>query len=190
MILWNLFLVFFKIGIVSFGGGYGMISLIREEIMLRGWMDEESFLNMIAISESTPGPLAVNMATYVGSLQGGFAGALVSTLGVVLPSFMIILLISALLKKLIKYPAVKAILGGIRPIVIGLILSTAITLWFSLIFTFSKIGDSFSFDASSFFIFVILFGLASIWKIRFKKSLSPIFLIVFSACLGILINVF
>ena len=91
MILLKLFLTFLKIGAVSFGGGYGMIPLMREEVLLHSWIGEETFLNFIAVSESTPGPIAVNMATFIGSSQGGILGAFVATLGVVLPAFLIIL---------------------------------------------------------------------------------------------------
>ena len=93
MIYLQLFLTFLKIGAVSFGGGYGMISLIREDCLANAWLNEEELLNFIAVAESTPGPIAVNMATFIGSSQAGFGGALLATLGVVLPSFFIILLI-------------------------------------------------------------------------------------------------
>ena len=98
MIYLELFLTFLQIGAVSFGGGYGMISLIRENVLMHGWLTEEELLNMIAVSESTPGPIAVNMATFVGSSEGGALGSLVATLGVVLPSFIIILIIAALVQ--------------------------------------------------------------------------------------------
>ena len=96
----KLFLTFLEIGAVSFGGGYGMISLIREKVLLNGWLSEAEFLSFIAVSESTPGPLAVNMATFIGASQGGVLGALCATLGVVLPSFFIILLIAGLIVSL------------------------------------------------------------------------------------------
>ena len=115
MIYLQLFLNFLMIGTVSFGGGYGMISLIRETVVSNGWLAESEFLNMIAVSESTPGPLAINMATFVGSTQGGFFGALAATFGVVLPSFIIISLIALAMKRLMKYGGVQAFLNGIRP---------------------------------------------------------------------------
>lgn len=108
MIYLQLFLNFLMIGTVSFGGGYGMISLIRETVVSNGWLAESEFLNMIAVSESTPGPLAINMATFVGSTQGGFFGALAATFGVVLPSFIIISLIALAMKRLMKYGGVQA----------------------------------------------------------------------------------
>ena len=89
MIYLKLFLTFLEIGTVSFGGGYGMIALVREAVLGNSWLTEEEFLNLIAVSESTPGPIAVNTATFVGSTQGGFFGALAATLGVVLPSFLV-----------------------------------------------------------------------------------------------------
>ena len=97
MIYLKLFLNFLMIGALSFGGGYGMVSLVRETVISNGWLTESEFLNFIAVSESTPGPLAVNMATFIGSAQGGILGSFLATLGVVLPSFIIILLIAALL---------------------------------------------------------------------------------------------
>ena len=95
MIYLKLFLIFLEIGAVSFGGGYGMISIIREKVLTFGWLSEDEFVNFIAVSESTPGPLAVNMATFVGSSQAGFIGGLIATLGVVLPSFVIIFIIAS-----------------------------------------------------------------------------------------------
>ena len=118
-LFWN----FLMIGALSFGGGYGMISLVRETVLSNGWLTESEFLSFIAVSESTPGPLAVNMATFVGSSQGGFWGALVATLGVVLPSFLLLLLIAAVLRNLMKYRGVEAFLSGVRPCVVALILA-------------------------------------------------------------------
>ena len=109
--LFSLFFTFLEIGSVSFGGGYGMISLIREKVLSNGWLCESDFLNFIAVSESTPGPLAVNMATFIGSSQAGFAGALFATLGVVLPSFVIILVIAALIRNFLKYSGVQSFLS-------------------------------------------------------------------------------
>ena len=118
MIYLKLFLNFLMIGALSFGGGYGMVSLVRETVISNGWLTESEFLNFIAVSESTPGPLAVNMATFIGSTQGGILGSFLATLGVVLPSFIIILLIAAVLKNLMKYAGVNAFLSGVRPCVI------------------------------------------------------------------------
>lgn len=184
MIYLQLFLTFLKIGVVSFGGGYGMISLIREEVLVHGWLTEETFLNFIAVSESTPGPLAVNMATFIGSAQGGILGSFLATLGVVLPSFIIILLISAVLKNILKYAGVQATLGGIRPAIVGLICGTAITMILSTIFGFGKLGDAFTFDYKGIIIFAILAVIYILVKKFKKKDLSPILLILISAVLG------
>ena len=102
MIYLDLFLGFLKVGLFAFGGAYGAIPLIRDVVLSYGWLSDEALSYMIAVSESTPGPIMVNLATYVGSAEAGFLGALVATLAVVLPSFMIILLITALLKMHLK----------------------------------------------------------------------------------------
>ncbi len=189
MIYLSLFSTFLQIGALSFGGGYGMISLIREVVISNNWLTEEQFLSFIAVAESTPGPLAVNMATFIGSSQAGFLGALVATLGVVLPSFVIILIIAALINNLLKYAGVKSVLNGIQPTIIGLIIATAITMFITQIFGFTPVGDSFAFDWSSLVIFVIIAAIAIVWRLWKKKSFSPILLIIISGVLGIIINV-
>lgn len=186
MIYLELFLTFLQIGAFSFGGGYGMISLIREKILMYGWFTEEEILNMIAVAESTPGPIAVNMATFVGSAQGGFLGALLATLGVVLPSFILILLIAALMRNMLKYSGVQAFLSGIRPCVVGLILATAITMLMSTSIGIRGIGDTLAIDVKGIIIFAILIAITVVTKLAFKKKMSPILMIVFSAGLGML----
>ncbi len=185
MIYLELFLTFLQIGAFSFGGGYGMISLIREKALMHGWLTEEELLNMIAVAESTPGPIAVNMATFVGSAQGGILGAIVATLGVVLPSFIIILLIAALMRNLLKYAGVKAFLGGIRPCVVGLILATAITMFMTTIIGFGGIGDTPSVDFKGIMIFAILVAISLLGRLEFKKKPSPVMMILISAGLGV-----
>ena len=186
MIYLELLLTFLQIGAFSFGGGYGMISLIREKVLIYGWLTEEEMLNMIAVAESTPGPIAVNMATFVGSSQGGILGALLATLGVILPSFIIILIIAALIRNLLKYEGVKAFLGGIRPCIIGLILATAITMFMSTAIGFSGIGDTLTIDLNGIIIFAILIAIGAVAKLALKKRPSPILMIVISAGLGML----
>ena len=186
MIYLELFLAFLKIGTVSFGGGYGMISLIRETVISHGWLTEAELLNMIAVSESTPGPIAVNMATFIGSTQGGALGSLIATVGVVLPSFIIILIIAALIRNLLKYSGVQAFLGGIRPCVVGLILATALTMFLSVILNIATVKSAVSFDWKGLVIFGVLLVVALgyfKWK---KKAFSPILLIVISGVLGVL----
>lgn len=186
MIFVTLFLTFLKIGAVSFGGGYGMISLIREEVLSHGWLDEADFLNFIAVSESTPGPLAVNMATFIGSSQGGFLGALAATFGVVLPSFIIILLIAAAMRNLLKYAGVQAFLGGVRPCVVGLVLATALTMAMQSFLGLSTVTSPLSVDWRGLLIFAVIAVLAfAVKKIR-KKELSPILIIIICAGLGMI----
>ena len=126
MIYLELFLGFLKVGMFTFGGGYAAVPLIRDVVLSRGWLGEDMLTYMIAVSESTPGPIMVNMATYTGSLQAGAPGALVATFAVVLPSFVIILLISVLLKNLIKNRYAQAAMGGMKPCVTGIILATGV----------------------------------------------------------------
>lgn len=187
MIYLELFLTFLQVGSVSFGGGYAMISLIREKVLMYGWLTEEELLNLIAVSESTPGPIAVNMATFVGSTQGGILGAFLATLGVVLPSFLIILIISALIRNFLKYKGVRAFLGGVRPCVVGLILATACTMFLSTLFAFKSIDSTVIPDGKGLIIFVFIVATAMASKKIRKKPLSPILLILISAGLGMII---
>ena len=182
----KLFLTFLKIGVVSFGGGYGMIALMREDCLQNGWLSEEELLNFIGIAESTPGPIAVNMATFVGASQYGILGAICATIGVVLPSFVIILLVASMLAYLLKYGAVKATLGSIRPAIAGMILGTAITMFLSVVIGIGAVSESPDVDISALMILALLFGISygySKWK---KKNISPVILILISAVFGIL----
>ena len=168
----KLFLTFLEIGAVSFGGGYGMISLIREKVLLNGWLSEAEFLSLIAVSESTPGPLAVNMATFI---------------GVVLPSFFIILLIAALIHDLLKYAGVEAFLSGVRPCVVALILSTALTMGLSTLLGISTAAETPSPAWRGIGILAILAGVRLIWQNARGKAPSPIGMILLSAVLGALL---
>jgi chromate transporter len=186
MILLELFLTFLQIGAFTFGGGYAMISLIREQALLHGWLSEGELLNMIAVAESTPGPIAVNMATFVGSSQAGMLGALVATLGVVLPSFLIILLISALLHGFLKYKGVQAFLRGVRPCVAALILATALIMLLSVLFGISTYESTVRIDVFAVIILVLLFSVSFVTERIKKKKPSPILMILISAGLGML----
>lgn len=184
--LLKLFLTFLEIGAVSFGGGYGMISLVREKVLTNGWLTEAEFLNFIAVAESTPGPIAINMATFIGSSQAGILGSLLATIGVVLPAFIIILIISTLVRNFLKYEPVRAFLGGVRPCVVGLIITTALTMLLSNMFQIKLIGDAFNPDFIGIGIFAFLFLFAFVWKKIKKKKPSPIVMILISACLGMI----
>ena len=187
MIYLKLFLSFLMIGTVSFGGGYGMISLIRETVLKNEWLGEGEFMNFIAVSESTPGPLAINIATFVGSSQGGFFGALCSTLGVVLPSFIIILIIAAIIKNLLKYGGVNAFLSGVRPCIVAMIIATAVIMAFDTLFSFKAVGGGFSPNIKSILLFVFLILLSAVYRRVRKKNISPIFMIILSAGCGIIL---
>ena len=181
MILLDLFFSFFIIGLVSFGGGYGMISLIRETVLSKNWLTEKALMNFIAVSESTPGPLAVNMATFIGSSQAGLPGAMLSTLGVILPSFVIILIIAIVLKNLLKYKMVNNFLLGVRACVCALIMATAVTLSISQF----KVGDTLDIMSLGVFLFLVIIHIA--YKKLRKKGPSPILMNVLSGIIGVIV---
>ena len=135
MIYLELFLGFLYVGCFAFGGAYGAIPLIRDVVLKYGWLAEEELTYMIAVSDSTPGPIMVNLATYVGSTQAGLLGSLLATTAVVIPSFVIMLLITAVLKHAIKHPVVQAVLRGMKPCIIGIILATGLHMIISHCFT-------------------------------------------------------
>ena len=186
MILLELFLTFFEIGALTFGGGYAMIPFVREQVLLHGWLTEEELLNMIAVSESTPGPIAVNMATFVGSNEAGILGSIAATLGVVLPSFIIILIISSLLKNFLKYNGVKAFLSGVRPCVVSLILGTAATLFLSVLLGVGSGDFTLNIDIKGVIIFAIIVAISLVYKKFKNKKPSPILMIAISAGLGMI----
>ena len=185
MTLLRLFFSFFLIGAVSFGGGYGMISVISETVLRNDWLTETEFLNLVAVSESTPGPLAVNMATFVGASQAGLAGALLATLGVVLPSFLIILLIATVLKNLLSSAPASAFLAGVRPCVVAMILSTALTMGLQTLLGIVSFQEQETVSWRPLVIFALLVLLGAGGKRVFGKKLSPILMIAASAALGV-----
>ena len=184
MICWELLLGFLKVGFFAFGGAYGAIPLIRDVVLSYGWIDDEMLTTMIAVSESTPGPIMVNLATYVGSLQAGFWGALIATAAVVLPSFIIILLITALLKKLLKNPYVQAALRGMKPCMIGIILATGV---YMILHNCLVSVTALSSDTTA---VVTIAALAAIYfgsRKILQNGISPITLIGISAVAGIMV---
>lgn len=178
----ELLIGFLKVGCFSFGGAYGAIPLIRDVVMSYGWMTEEELTYMIAVSESTPGPIMVNLATFVGNTQGGIIGAILATLAVVLPSFLIILLVSAVMKKLLKNKYVQAALRGLKPCIIGLVMATGV---FMVITHCLSLTAGFMVDWKALLLTVVLAAVLYLSKPLFKKKVSPIILIVVSAILGI-----
>lgn len=184
MIFLDLFLGFLKVGCFAFGGAYGAIPLIRDVVMSYGWMGEEEFAYMIAVSESTPGPIMVNMATYVGSSQAGLLGAAAATLAVVLPSFVIIILVTALLRTVLANKYVKAALRGMKPCVIGIVLATG--LYMAADNCFDNTADI-CLDMKAVLITAVLACVMLAYKHFAKKKLPPITLIVISAAVGIVV---
>lgn len=184
MIYLDLFLGFLKVGCFAFGGAYGAIPLIRDVVLSYGWLSDDTLTYMIAVSESTPGPIMVNLATYVGSSQVGMLGAIVSTLAVVLPSFIIILLVTALLKTELKNKYVQAVLRGLKPCVIGIVLATGIYMVVNNCFgSVSALSANYQAIIITAILVASMFG----YKHFKKKKLSPVLLIVLSAVAGMVI---
>ncbi len=182
MICCDLVIGFLEVGLFAFGGAYGAIPLIRDVVLSYGWIGDEMLTYMIAVSESTPGPIMVNLATYTGSLLAGLPGALIATAAVVLPSFVIILLLMVLLKKLLKDPYVQAVLRGLKPCIIGIILATGVYMILK-----NCVGGAARPTINSTAVLMTI-SLAAVYfgsgKLM-KKGLSPIALIGISALAGI-----
>lgn len=187
MIYLHLFLSFLKIGAVSFGGGYGMISLVRETVVSNGWLTDTQMMNFIAVSESTPGPIAVNMATFVGFSQGGVPGAILATLGVILPAFLIMLLIASVMRTFMKRKGVNAFLEGVRPGVVALIMSTAVTMGLSTLFGVG--GEKLEVNILGLVIIAVVAAVGVLYKRLRKKKISPILLIVLSAIISLCVDI-
>ena len=188
MIYLQLFLTFLKVGAFAFGGGYAMLSLIGDSVLSYGWMTEEELLNFVGVETVIPGPIAVNMATYIGYEQGGFFGALLATIGVVLPSFIIILVVAVCIKNLLKYPPVKTFIAGMRPALGGLILSVAATMALTVFFGIETVSTiNISFDPRTLVILAVVITIPIIWKRIKKKEFSSILLVVISGVLGMLL---
>lgn len=177
MIYLDLLFGFLRVGCFAFGGAYGAIPLIRDVVLSYGWMTDEALTYMIAISESTPGPIMVNLATYVGSSQGGLLGAIIATLAVVLPSFIIILLVMACLKNALKNKYIQAVLRGLKPCIIGIIFATGV---------FMTVNHAIA-DTRAGIIAIVLAAIMFGSKPVLKKKISPILLIILSACMGMVV---
>ncbi|NLZ47429.1 MAG: chromate transporter [Clostridiales bacterium] len=171
MIYLKLLISFFKIGLFSFGGGYAMLPMIEREVVdLNGWITQKEFIDIVAISQSTPGPISINSATYIGYKTAGVLGSTMATLGTVLPSFIIMLIICKFFLKFKGNEYLESALSGLRPVVIGLIAAAAISL----------IGESFI-DYKSIIIFAVVF------IATFKFKVDPIIMIVVSGIAGVLL---
>ena len=176
----TLFLSFLKIGALTFGGGYAMLPMIREAVASHGWLSDELLVDFIAVSESTPGPFAVNIATFVGSRVGGVFGAVCATGGVVLPSFVVILIVAKLFAAFRESRIVKGCMEGLKPAVVGLIAAALLSVAATVLFPGGASAAVFS-DAS-FYFSVAVFALCAV--LAFKK-IHPIAVIGIAAVLGL-----
>lgn len=190
MIFLYIFYTFFKIGLFGFGGGYAMLSLIQGEVVTRyNWLSSKEFTDIVAISQMTPGPIGINSATYVGytavqnagfdGILYGILGSCTATFAVVLPSFILMLLISKFFLKYQKHPMVEAVFKGLRPAVVGLLASATL-----LLMNVENFG-SFNTDKYTFIVSVIIFIITFVGTYKYK--LNPIAMIIVMGIAGFLI---
>ena len=182
MIYLELFWTFFKIGLFTFGGGYAMLPLIQSEVTAHHWMETADIVDFIAVSESTPGPLAVNMATFTGMVTGGPAGAACATLGVVLPSFLVILAVAAMYERFRRSRLVEGAMAGLRPAVIGLIAAALLSLGKSVFFPSGISAQALMPVPPSLAVSLGIFAAAAV--LAFRK-IHPIAIIGLSAAAGL-----
>ena len=184
MILLKLLAGFLLIGAFSFGGGYASIPLIREVVLSYGWMEEEKLSYMIAVSESTPGPIMVNMATYIGSVKAGIPGAAVATFAVILPAFLIVIILTKLLKNLVQRPTVQYMLNGLKSCVMGIILAAGV---YMILQNCLGVSGTVAFDLYA----VILTAILGLIYFGSRKlvhgGISPIVLICLAGAAGVLV---
>lgn len=181
MIYLTLFLEFFKMGALTFGGGYAMIPFIQETVLSHGWMTTQELVNFIAVSESTPGAFAVNISTYVGAEVGGLFGAVCATVGMALPSFIIILIIAKCYEKFKESLVVRGLMLGLKSTVVGLIAATVLSVGYEIFFSGGLSAEVFK--GLNFWVSLIIFAIA-LFLLLFKK-VNPILIIVLSAALGV-----
>jgi len=181
--LLQLFITFFKIGLFTIGGGYAMIPLIRQEVVQKGWVSYVDVMDFIAVSESTPGPFAVNISTFCGISTSGFAGAVTATAGVILPSFIIILFIAKFSGNILENKYVKYSLGALRPAIIALIFYVIIEFVRLSIFTKENIDSAVDKKAVTILFILIAYFVFKNYK---KKKVNPILIILISALAGII----
>jgi len=184
MIYLKLFWDLFKVSLFTYGGGFGAIPLIRDMVLSNGWLSDDQISYMIAISESTPGPIMVNMATYVGYDQAGFLGSVIATIAVVLPAYLVILLVLGILKNTIQNKYVQAVLRGLKPCVTGIVLATGLYMVIHNCVTFNHGVTA---DLRAGVLTILLVGVMVLYPKITKKKLPSIALICISAVLGILV---
>lgn len=180
--LLELFIGFLEVGLFSFGGAYAAIPLISKVVMQHNWISQDSFMYMIGISESTPGPVMVNLATFVGYEKAGILGSIVATFASIFPAFLIILLLITVCKKLLENKYFKVILKGLHPCIIGIILSAGLVMLFKNLFASKDV-----LDITAVIITGALFLISYIYNKIYKKKISPILLIFLSALIGIVV---
>ncbi len=173
----DLFIAFIKVGCFSFGGAYSAIPLIQDVVRQYHMMSEDMLTYMIAVSESTPGPIMINLATYVGTHQGGIIGAIIATLSVVLPSFIVILFITIVLKDILKNPYIKAIIQGLKPCIIGIILYSGISMFIKHTYH----------DDLALIVLLLLVMVKLIYKKVYHSHISPILFIIISSFIGMIV---
>ncbi|MCL2837926.1 MAG: chromate transporter [Oscillospiraceae bacterium] len=174
-ILLELFWVFFMLGLLGFGGGYAIIPLLQYEVVNRGWMTLYEFADIVAVTQISPGPMGANAAGYVGYAMAGPIGAVAAIIGLIAPSFILVLLVAHFFKKFYQASLTQSILHGVRPVTIGLIASAGYTF-----FMMSPFGDVRNVAAS-----VAIFMVAG--SLSFVKKINPVLIILISAILGILL---
>lgn len=180
MIYLELFLTFFKIGLFTFGGGYAMLPLIQKEVLANNWLTQEELVDFVAVSESTPGPFAVNISTYIGMQTGSVLGAVCATLGVILPSFIVILIIASFYSKFRKSKIFQAYMIGLKPGVVGLIGAAILSI---ALLVFFPAGIAYNVFLSPQFYFSLVVFAVMVF-LAFKK-VHPIIIICLSALAGI-----
>lgn len=180
MIYFELLLSFIKVGLFSFGGGYAAVPLIQSEIVdLKQWMDMNEFVNLITIAEMTPGPIALNSATFVGQKVGGFLGAVVATIGCILPSFIIVLILSRLYLKYRKLTVVQGVLSGLRPAIVSMIAAAGLSILIMALFNNSMKNIK----LSDFRVVELVIFLVGLFLLR-KYKLNAIWIIFGSGIVG------
>lgn len=185
MLLFKLFITFFKIGLFTFGGGYAMIPMISDEVIANGWATQQLLTDFIAISESTPGTFAINVATFIGMDQMGVLGAVIATLGVIMPSFIIILIIAKFFGKFSDNKYVKAFLWGVRPVVVGLIMSATFSIAQSQLVTTTAINSAKELIAAIDWRAVGIF--VGVFIVSRLKKVHPVWYILLAGAAGALI---
>lgn len=184
MIYLKLFLSFFQIGLFSFGGGYAALPLIEEQVVVQNnWLTMMGFTDIITISQMTPGPIAINAATFVGMQIGGFFGAIIATIGCITPSCIIVLILAILYQRYKELPIIQGILCGLRPAVIALIASAGVSILFLSFFGEKKWPASLE---QIQFVSVILFGL-SLLALR-KYKLNAIKVMILAGGISVLLQ--